>query len=111
MAFNTKLSVEEAAIRLKEAEVERNTVGVWLCLGAAVVLGCLGVFAYASSSGGYWALAVLMGFLCLFFARLSFTAWEIVCRDRKLLAQLWADASEVSAEQPGVWPPPPHATD
>ena len=110
----------ETLIR-KEAEVRRleagrirhfRVAGICTILAPAFAVLDWGLLTTTELLGAaYWTLVVMFSLIPLALVGVSVMAWYFVHRDRKLLAPLWADASEMPTDQPGVWPPPPRTTD
>lgn len=111
----------ETLIR-KEAEVRRleagrirhfRVAGICTVLAPAFAILDWGLLTTTELVGAaYWTLVVVFSLIPLALAGIAVMAWYFVHRNRKRLAQLKALASApLEAELPGVWPPPPRATE
>ena len=112
MTLETLIRKEAEVRRLEAGRVRHFRVaGICTILTPAFAILDWGLLTTTELLGvAYWILVIVFSLIPLALTAISVMAWYFVHRGRKLLAQLWADASEMSAEQPGVWPPPPHAT-
>ena len=103
---------EKRRIQATAARMTKNEVDVWLCLGAAVFFAAIAFLLVFSADMHHEVNWIPLFGICSFaasFAYFSVKSWRTAERARNLLAQLRADAvRRATAEQPGVWPPPPN---
>ena len=101
---------EEKCFLAKEAELAQNIGNFWTCLILSALFAAAGLwFDRGTNLQAVLKLVPLIGvnFVALLLALASFMTWRLVERDRRLLTQLRALASNRAAlEEPGVWPPP-----
>ncbi len=110
MTLETLIRKEAEVRRLETGRVRHFRVaGICTILTPAFAILDWGLLTTTELLGvAYWTLVIVFSLIPIALAGISVMAWSFVTRDKRLLAQLRTFSA---ANEQGVWPPPPRATE